>query len=89
MPEALEIRVDATPNPNAIKLTLNRLVAAKGETYRDPATASVPWAKALLGIPGVLGVYGVNNFISINKNPEIDWQVLIPQAERALKEAFQ
>ncbi len=88
MPEALTIVVDATPNPNAMKFTLNRIVAAKGETYRDPLTAA-SWAKGLLSIPGVIGVYGVNTFISVNKQPDADWETIIPTAEAALTQAFQ
>jgi len=90
MAEPLSIVVEPTPNPNALKLTLNRVVATKGETYRgDPAAAAAPWAKALLGIPGVLGVYGINNFISMNKTPDAQWQVIVPQAESALRQVFQ
>ena len=86
MPEPVEIIFDETPNPNALKLTLNRTIAAQGKTYRgDPAAADVPWARALLSIPGVIGVYGVNNFISINKSPEANWQEIIAKAELELK----
>ena len=87
MPDPLTIAVDPTPNPNAMKFTLNRLVAAKGETYRDPASAA-PWAKALLSIPGLVGVYGVNTFISVNKRPEASWEAIVPAAEAALKQVF-
>ena len=87
MPERLTIAVDPTPNPHAMKFTLNRTVAAKGETYRDPAAAA-PWAKALLTIPGVLGVYGVNTFISVNKRPDVEWAAIVPQAEAALRQVF-
>lgn len=89
MSEPLEILVEGTPNPNAAKLTLNRTVATKGETYRgDPAAVGAPWAKALLGIPGVIGVFGINNFISINKSPDVQWDAIIPQAEEGLRKAF-
>ena len=89
MPDAVIIIFEETPNPDALKLTLNRPVAAQGKTYRgDPAAAEAPWAKALLAIPGVLGVYGVNNFISINKRPEADWQEIVAQAEPALKAIY-
>jgi hypothetical protein len=89
MSEPLEISVGGTPNPNAAKLTLNRTVAAKGETYRgDPAAVSAPWAKALLGIPGITGVFGINNFISINKTPDSSWETIIPQAQAALRQAW-
>lgn len=89
MSEPLEIVVEGTPNPNALKFTLNCTVATKGETYRgDPATVPAPWAKALLSIPGIVGVYGVNNFISMNKKAEVEWNDIVPQAEAALKQVF-
>ena len=84
----MEVFVDETPNPNALKFTLNRVVATPGKTYRDAAAADAPWAKALLSIPGIIGVYGVNNFISVNKTPDADWDALVPLAEQALKNAF-
>ena len=89
MADTVEVFVDETPNPNALKFTLNRVVANPGKTYRDAAAAAdAPWAKALLSIPGVVGVYGVNNFISVNKTPEADWDVIVPLAEQALQTAF-
>lgn len=96
MSEPLEIVVGGTPNPNAAKLTLNRTVAAKGETYRLPALGvagqvggdTPTWAKALLRIPGVTGVFGINNFISVNKTPESSWETIIPQAQAALKQVW-
>jgi len=73
-----------------VKFTLKPPVATKGETYRgDPAAVTSPWAKALLSIPGIVGVFAINNFISVNKSPDADWDVIIPQAEEALKKVFQ
>ena len=89
MPEPLEIIVEGTPNPNAVKFTLNRVVSTQGKTYRDAATADAPWAKALLGIPGVAQVFGMNNFISVNKTPDAEWEIIISKAEEALKGTFQ
>ena len=107
MSEPLDISVGGTPNPNAAKFTLNRVVAAKGETYRLPAPLPAPkiagqaggvagqvggdippWAKALLGVPGIIGVFGINNFISVNKTPESSWETIIPQAQAALRQAW-
>ena len=90
MAEPLQIVIGATPNPNAVKLTLNRIITSQGETYRgDPASVSAPWAKALLTIPGVLGVYAINNFISMNKAPEAEWDAIVPQAEAGLRRVFE
>ena len=100
MSEPLEITLSGTPNPNAAKFTLNRVVGTQGRTYRLPAplvggaqageaaTAEVAWAKELLGIPGVTQVFTVNNFISITKAPEAEWDRIAPQAEQILRRAF-
>jgi len=88
MPEPLEISVQSTPNPNAAKFTLNRVVAAQGATYRDAASAEAEWAKQLLGLAGVMQIFAINNFVSVTKQPEADWNVLGPQIERVLRQTF-
>ena len=88
MAEPLVISIQATPNPNAAKLTLNRVVAAQGKTYRDAARADAAWAKQLLAIAGVTQVFTVNNFVSITKTADADWDVIGPQAQRILQQAF-
>ena len=84
----LEIAIQGTPNPNAAKFTLNRVVAAQGTTYRAPAEAGPEWAKQLLAIPGVTQLFAINNFISVTKTPEGDWNVLAPQVEEVLRRVF-
>ena len=88
MATPLEVTVQATPNPNAAKFTLNRVVSAQGKTYRDAAGADAGWAKALLSIPGVTQVFAITNFISVNKTPDADWSIIGPRVEQALKDAF-
>ena len=88
MTEPLTISAQGTPNPNAAKFTLNRTVATQGTTYRDAATADAPWAKQLLAIPGVTQVFAVNNFVSVTKRPEVDWNQVGPQVEGVLRQAF-
>ena len=88
MPEPLEISVQGTPNPNAAKFTLNRVVATQGTTYRDAASADAGWAKQLLGIAGVTHVFAIHDFVSVTKRPEADWNALEPQIERVLQQAF-
>ena len=88
MAAPVDISVQATPNPNAAKFTLNRVVAAHGTTYRDTASAEPAWAKQLLGVAGVTQVFAMKNFISITKAPEADWNVIGPQAEHILRQAF-
>ena len=63
-------------------------MATQGTTYRDAAGADVPWAKQLLQIAGVTQVFAVNNFISVTKTPEADWDVIGPQVEHILRQVF-
>lgn len=84
----LALSVQGTPNPNAVKFTLNRTVAAQGTTYRDAAAAQADWAKQLLSIAGVTQVFAAGNFISVSKAPEAGWDAIIPPAEAALRTAF-
>jgi hypothetical protein len=101
MAETLEISMQGTPNPNAAKFTLNRMVAVQGTTYRLPAAPAAGgaqagatesgepgWARELLRIAGVTQVFALNNFISVNKAPEADWNTIGPQVERVLRKAF-
>ena len=88
MTEPLEIVAQGTPNPNAAKFTLTRVVATQGTTYRDAASAGAEWAKQLLGVAGVTQVFAINNFISVTKTPDADWNVIGPQIEAMLRQAF-
>ena len=86
--DALDVQMQGTPNPNAAKFSLNRVVASQGATYRDAASAPADWAKRILEIPGVVQVFAVNNFISVTKRPEADWGAIATDVERILRQAF-
>ena len=88
MSAPLEMTMDATPNPNAAKFSLNRTVSTQGATYRDPAATEPAWAKQLLAIPGVTQVFAIRNFISVSKRADAEWGVIGPQVERVLRQAF-
>lgn len=84
----LRIEVQPTPNPNAAKFVLDREVAARGTTYRDPAAAEPAWAHRLLAVPGVAQVFALNNFISVTKYPDAGWDGIVPQVEQILQETL-
>ncbi len=95
MPEPLEIVAQATPNPNAAKFTINRVVAGQGTTYRQPASeageagrAEPEWVRQLLGIAGVTQVFALQQFVTVTKTAETDWGVIGPQVEQVLRRAF-
>lgn len=82
----LQIEVEPTPNPNSMKFTLNKTVAASGEFYTDAAQAEKsPLAKALFALPGVAGVFLLNNFVSVTRQPSADWEPLIEKVKEVLQ----
>ncbi len=89
MSDPLVIDVQETPNPNAVKWTLNRVVSQNGRTYRDAASADAAWVKELLEIKGVQQVFALHNFVSITRMPGVDWEVILPPVEAVLRRSFE
>ena len=85
------IRPQRTPNPNAMKFTLDRVVVEgsqsrsinSAEAARDDAVAG-----PLFAIPGVTGVFMVADFVTVMKEPAADWDELVPRITDVLIESF-
>lgn len=88
MSDQLEVAPQRTPNPNAIKFTLNRNIATEGKTYLDSNTADQIWSKNILTVPGVTQLFAINNFISVTKDEASDWEAIIPRVEEILQHVF-
>jgi hypothetical protein len=76
----IEVRPEATPNPNAIKFTLDRpSTDGKAQTFRagsDPAAS--PLGARIFALDGVTNVFMTADFVSVTKEDDIDWQELAP-----------
>lgn len=80
------IRVEPTPSPNSMKLTLDerlnpgvRLDYKRGEEGNAPS-----YIKKLLGIPGVTGIYQTADFLALERHPKGDWQSILAAAEAVM-----
>jgi hypothetical protein len=84
------VNVSATPNPNSVKVTVDRPVVERGSrTFDSAAEAAVhPLAAALFRLSGVARVFMLGDFITVTKTPEADWKALIPEIERAVLSHF-
>lgn len=85
----VEIRLEFTPNPNALKYVVDdhTLMARGSANFTDKAAAeSAPLAKRLMAIPGVASCMIGLNFVSITKTDAGDWEVLDTRTREALKE---
>jgi hypothetical protein len=86
MPEN-QIQFQPTPNPNSMKFVFNKPVVQSGmEMYSNKEEAEKsPVAKKLFEIEGVVGVFLMQNFISVNKVAGGNWGVIVPQVMDILK----
>jgi hypothetical protein len=81
-----------TPNPNAGKFTVNRVLreGRQGLTLADPASAGeeAPYAAALLRDPDVVSVFVVDDFVTVTKREAARWKELAPRLAALLREAL-
>ena len=86
----IEVRPEATPNPNAIKFTLDRpLTEGRAQTFRagsDPAES--PLGARIFALDGVTNVFMTADFVSVTKEGDIDWQELAPLVVAELEAHF-
>lgn len=74
------IQTENTPNPDSLKFLPGRVVMPVGTrsfTTLEECAIS-PFARRLLEIEGVVGVFFGNDFITITKTPDFEWYVLKP-----------
>lgn len=84
------IRIEATPNPTAMKMVLDEPICPGGSRQYDsaPKEHEDPLAYALFMIPSVRSVYYMENFISIDKPAGPDWRAMELGINQMLEEGL-
>ena len=83
----LDLRVEPTPNPDALKFVANLLVLPRGSLVANaPDEAQgYAFAEALFELDGVRTVFATKNFVTVTRTPAgPEWGTLEPQVRRAL-----
>jgi hypothetical protein len=88
MAEELQIRIEATPNPQSLKFSLNRTVwEGRAQTFSDASQAfASPLARQLLAVAGVKSVFFLRDFVTISREPGALWETIAPEVERILRD---
>ena len=82
---AAPFQIGPTPNPHSIRVGFGEAMFEKPVTYKAGADAQgQPLVQALLGIPGVTQVFTLNNFLTISKDPAVDWSSIEPRVNEVL-----
>ena len=86
----VQVTVEATPNPNALKFTVNReLWSGRALTVVSPAEAfTFPLAARLLDVPGVRSLFFLRDFVTVTRQPDADWESIAPAVQQAIQEHF-
>ena len=76
----------STPNPDATKFTQDTKQTAMFNATNAEQAAGIPFATDVFAAGGVAAVFGVNDFITVTRQPGADWEPIIA-AVRAAAEA--
>jgi Scaffold protein Nfu/NifU N terminal len=87
---AVQVSPEPTPNPNAIKFTLDRPSTDGGaETFKegsDPAASAL--GARIFSLGDVTNVFATANFVSVTKADGADWNDLGPKVVGAIEAHF-
>lgn len=81
------IRLDPTPNPNAVKFSVGTPVGGPATFVAGQPTDN-PMASAILQLEGVTSIFMTADFVTISKSPEADWGTIVPEAQAILEEHY-
>ncbi len=85
----MDIKIQATPNPNALKFILPEKHFPKPVNISTPeAAAAHPLAAQLMALDGVYNVFMVQDFVTVNKRPDVPWEPLRNQAQALIVAYF-
>jgi hypothetical protein len=74
-----------TPNPDALKFNLD-ITLPEMINVTSNAEATTPFATAVFAAPGVANLFGVNDFVTVTREPGADWDPIVAAVQRAAEE---
>ena len=81
------IRVEPTPNPNAVKFSVGKPVGGPATFVAGQPTDN-PVASAILELAGVTSMFMTSDFVTISKSSDADWDLIVPEAQTILEEHY-
>jgi hypothetical protein len=75
-----------SPNPNALRFQLD--ITLPGTiNFSNPAEAAAdPFAAKVFAVEGVTSLFGVNDFVTVNRRPGVEWDPIIAAVQAAAAE---
>lgn len=83
----MEIRIENTPNKNIVKFVAPRtLVEGSYEISKLQQAANIPLAQELLQLPFVTNIFITANFIAVQKNEMVDWNMVADEVKDLIED---
>jgi NFU1 iron-sulfur cluster scaffold homolog, mitochondrial len=91
--DPLQIDIEGTPNPNSAKFVMNRTVVDETRSYFNVGMVNegdkvAEVAKQLFAIPGVRTLMFLNDFITVSKEANADWNMIAEKTQEILEAAY-
>ncbi len=83
----MPVRIESTPNPNALKFTVGIDVGGP-KTFVAGRDDDDPLAAAILSLPGVTSIFMTADFVTLSKAPDADWADIAGPAQEILQSHF-
>lgn len=81
------VSIEPTPNPNSMKINLDESLDQGIKytfTHQNKANAPV-YVQKILAIPGIVSIFQVNDFMSIQRHPTADWEKILTSVRTVLE----
>ena len=75
-----------TPNPNAMKFTLDVTLPEMIDVRSPEAAAGSPLAERVFAIPGVTMLFGTADFLTVSRAEGADWDAIVPEVQAIVAE---
>lgn len=72
-----------TPNPDALRFTLDVPVSGMRNCTSAAAAVDDPFAAAVFAAPGVAAVFATADFVTVTREPGADWAPIVEAVEAA------
>ncbi len=80
------LRFESTPNPNAVKCVLDRVISDRPKSFLNAdAAAGDPLATPFFELPGIRNILINGDWISVNKFEDTPWSALKPALRKAVR----
>lgn len=81
------VRAEVTPNPNALKFTTDKIIfeGTNSISVMPGDTSEHDIMNELMTLEGVDNVFGYQNFITINKEFDAEWDNVTPHVIKVME----